>query len=99
MGLTLSKNRLEWKHRETDKEVRPVKFNPDALRTARVEAGLSRKALAEKSGVSPTTVFYMESGRTPDPRLSNLEKLAKALGVDGSIFFTPTHRKNDKRSA
>lgn len=76
-----------------------MKFNPEALREARSSAGLSRKALAEMAGVSPTTVFYLESGRTPDPRPSNLEKMAKALGVEWSIFFAKRNRKNDKRSA
>lgn len=76
-----------------------MKFSPEALRKARLAAKLSRRALAEKAGISQTTVFYLESGRTPDPRLSNLEKLAQALGVDGSLFFERINRKTDKRPA
>lgn len=76
-----------------------MKFNPEALRNARDKAGLSRRELAEKSGVSQTTIHYAESGRTPDPRLSKLEQIARALGVNSAVFFAQTNRKNDKHPA
>ena len=41
---------------------------------------MSYRQLAKASGVNLSTIFRLESGAL-DPRLSTLEKLAKALGV------------------
>ncbi len=38
--------------------------------------------LAEEAGVSPTTVFGIESGRISRPHFGTVRKLARALGVD-----------------
>lgn len=43
--------------------------------------GLTQQELASKAGVSRATIYLIEAGEG-DPRLSTLELLAKALGVD-----------------
>jgi len=47
----------------------------------RKSAGMTQRQLAEKSGVLPRTISEFENGRI-DPRLSTLQALAKAIGVD-----------------
>lgn len=74
-------------------------FNPDALKKARNDAGLTLEALAEKSGVGVTTIHYLESGRSKQPNTSTIGKLAVALQKDWSIFFTPENQKIDKKQA
>jgi predicted RNase H-like HicB family nuclease/DNA-binding Xre family transcriptional regulator len=44
--------------------------------------GLSQRGLAKLSGVSPATIYELETGRRPEPRPSTLRKLAHALGVE-----------------
>lgn len=44
-------------------------------------AGLSQQGLADKAGVSPTTVASYEQGHST-PRGQTLVKLATALGID-----------------
>jgi len=52
------------------------------LERHRRNRGLSQRALAELSGVSPATIYELETGRRPDPRPSTLAKIADALGVE-----------------
>jgi transcriptional regulator with XRE-family HTH domain len=54
----------------------------DNLRHARRAVGLSQAELAQKSGVGAATVARIEAGTIDDPRISTLQKLAKALGLD-----------------
>ncbi len=49
------------------------------LREAR---GLSQEAFAEKAGIGYKYYQHVESGRRRDIRLSTLEKLAKACGLE-----------------
>jgi transcriptional regulator with XRE-family HTH domain len=56
----------------------PIK---DALRRLRKAAGMTQQALAMKAGLSISAVIHIEAGRIPDPRVSTLRALAKALGV------------------
>lgn len=47
---------------------------------AREGAGLTRRQLAERSGLSHSQVFMIELGRS-DPRLGSLQALGSALGL------------------
>jgi transcriptional regulator with XRE-family HTH domain len=49
------------------------------LRKLRERRGLTQKALAEQAGISPGYLARLERA-LQDPRLSVLEKLARALG-------------------
>lgn len=51
----------------------------NGLKYLRLKAGLSRKRLAEKAGITERTVQNIEEGRKPS--LRTLEKLAEALQV------------------
>jgi len=57
----------------------------EALKSLRTSRGLSQKQLAEKAGVSPSTVSSFESGGV-SPALAILCKLAKALNVNVSAL-------------
>lgn len=63
--------------------------------------GLNQPAMAQKSGVSQKTISNClnptqrpagSKGRDPSPKLSNVEKLAKALGLDAWKLLLPMER-------
>jgi transcriptional regulator with XRE-family HTH domain len=58
----------------------------DNLRHARRAAGLSQAELADRAGVGAATVARLEAGNM-DPRVSTLEKLARALGMDARTLM------------
>lgn len=55
----------------------------DSLRVWRTRRLLTQNALAEKAGVSPSTVAAIEEGRYL-PRLLTIQKIAQALSADPS---------------
>jgi transcriptional regulator with XRE-family HTH domain len=61
----------------------PIK---DRLRELRTAAGLTQQALAVKAGLSVSAVVQIENGTIPDPRISTVRALAKALGVSLSLL-------------
>lgn len=54
---------------------------PRNLARLRHTIGLTQHELAVRAGVSRATIYLIEAGEG-DPRLSTLELLAKALGVE-----------------
>lgn len=58
------------------------------LRTARVRAGLSQRALAARAGTSQAAVAAIESGRK-SPRLATLERLLDAAGASLVLADSP----------
>ena len=52
----------------------------DKLVSIRKRKGMTQEALSRASGIHRVTIAKYETG-TSSPRLSNLEKLAEALGV------------------
>jgi transcriptional regulator with XRE-family HTH domain len=50
------------------------------LREARLHVLLSMRQLARKAGMSPTTIYLLESGQR-SPQLLTIYKLSRALGV------------------
>jgi DNA-binding XRE family transcriptional regulator len=59
-----------------------MRFLGEELKRLRNERFLSQRDLAQKAGVSPTTIMHLETGESTDPRLSTVRKVAEALGVD-----------------
>ena len=57
------------------------------LKKLRGERGLSMRALAERCDLSPNTISLIERGIT-SPSVSTLQRLATALGVPITYFFT-----------
>lgn len=64
----------------------------EQLAKARQAQGLTQAELADKSGLSRMAVQKAESGST-DPRLSTLEVMARALGME--IMLVPTVIRRD----
>ncbi len=61
----------------------------ERIKTLRQERRLQQRQLAEKSGLTPSLVSQIESGRLT-PSLRTLGKLAGALGIPiASLFETP----------
>lgn len=50
------------------------------LRRARKRLELTQEEVGQRSGVHPTEVSRIEAGKR-DPRISTVERLAKALGI------------------
>ena len=59
-----------------------MRFLGEELLRLRKEQFLSQRDLAQRAGVSPTTIMHLETGESADPRLSTVRKVAEALGVD-----------------
>lgn len=72
----------------------------ERIKALRLERGLQQRQLAEKSGLTPSMVSQIESGRLT-PSLHTLGKLAGALGVPiASLFETkPEGRIHVSRKA
>ena len=64
-----------------------------------INKGLSLPKLAEKMGVSKTSIYYMFNNKTIT--VDNLELIAKILDVDIALFFSEsfnsTQKNNEKR--
>lgn len=58
----------------------------EAVKAARVQRGMSRKALAAAIGVSPTQIYRIESGRS-GANVETLQKIAQTLGVPVSSLL------------
>ena len=48
---------------------------------------MTLKELASLSGVGPSTISDIETGKAKRPRMDTLEKLAKALDISVGVFF------------
>ena len=57
------------------------RIDGEKLKTLREARFLSHRELAERAGVSPTTVLNLEAGKA-EPQRRTVRKLAQALGVD-----------------
>jgi transcriptional regulator with XRE-family HTH domain len=53
----------------------------DKLRRLRNESLLSQRELAEKAGLSPTTILKLEAGRVEESHPRTVRKLVQALDV------------------
>jgi transcriptional regulator with XRE-family HTH domain len=57
------------------------RISGEKLRRVRDERLLSQRELAEKAGLSPTTILKLEAGRVEDPHPRTVRKLAAALNA------------------
>ncbi len=58
----------------------------EEVRRLRIEAGLSQRELAERMGVTQSVIARLEAGGV-EPRLSTLDLVAQALGVEVDVRF------------
>ena len=54
----------------------------ERIATLREERALTQAELAEKAGISPSTLSLIESGKVPRPHVGTVRKIARALGVE-----------------
>ena len=59
-----------------------------SLEAARVNAGLTQKELAEKLGVSNTTIVNWEKGKT-EPTYHQLIRISELSGIPLDFIFIP----------
>jgi transcriptional regulator with XRE-family HTH domain len=57
------------------------RISGEKLRGVRDRRLLSQRELAEKAGLSPTTILKLEADRVEEPHPRTVRKLAKALDV------------------
>ncbi|WP_352403051.1 helix-turn-helix transcriptional regulator [Pyramidobacter sp.] len=57
------------------------------IKQKRREHGVSQNELAERSGMSRSTIINFEAGKR-SPRVDDLQNIALALGEDELYFFT-----------
>jgi transcriptional regulator with XRE-family HTH domain len=53
----------------------------ERIKTARLRHGLSQAALARRIGISANAMNLIETGQTPDPRISRILAIAECLGM------------------
>jgi transcriptional regulator with XRE-family HTH domain len=58
----------------------------DRVKQLRAAAGMSQQKLATRAGLSISGVTQIEVGTIPDPRLSTVKALARALGVSLDVL-------------
>jgi transcriptional regulator with XRE-family HTH domain len=57
-------------------------LNPTRIRQLRLQAGLTLQQAADKAGLTNRQKWArLEAGGVPDPQISTLERIARALGV------------------
>ena len=59
--------------------LRDMEVNVDKLKVLRIDQGLSQRALAQRAGLSQTSIWKIERGGGVNP--ATLKKLADVLGV------------------
>ena len=64
------------------------KPSPEAIRAARIEAGLPVAEVARRAGLGEATLYRIEKGRHV-PRDYTVGRIAHALGVPVASLFEP----------
>ena len=60
------------------------------LKKIRIDAVMTQRELAEKSGLSTVTISFLENGHTKEPMCLTKKRLALALGVEVNDIFPGT---------
>lgn len=58
----------------------------EEVRRLRTDRGLSQQELADRMGVAQSVVARIEAGGV-EPRLSKLDRVARALGIEMEVHF------------
>ena len=72
--------------------IQKYKLNGLMVKMLREQAKLHPQVIADRSGLSLRTLYNIEHGRTPNPRLATIAALAQALDIkiEQLIFKVPT---------
>ncbi len=70
-------------------EKKSLPFFADRLVALRTAAGLTVRQLADRAGLSPQGVWFLERGQRPLPQFHTVCLLARALGVRPEAFADP----------
>ncbi|MHB8510862.1 MAG: helix-turn-helix domain-containing protein [Actinomycetota bacterium] len=85
---------------ETEKHEMPKGSGPTKLgnqiRQLRNEAGLSLNELGKRCGLDRATLMRIETGETPQPEISTLNSLARALNIEAEIFYDALWQDSEK---
>jgi transcriptional regulator with XRE-family HTH domain len=65
------------------------RIDGEKLRELREKRFLSHRELAQRAGVSPTTVLNLEANEEISPQRRTIRKLARALGVNPHDLLRP----------
>jgi repressor LexA len=65
----------------------------DRLKRLRLEAGLSQRELAKRSGMDREYICQIEANKTKTITLKTAESLASGLGISACMFFNENHRE------
>ena len=57
------------------------------IKDVRISKGMTQEELAEKSGVSRSTIHGLEVGKITNTKTDTLRQLADALGVTMDVLF------------
>jgi len=57
------------------------------IRKLRQKKGISQDRLSKEADIALNTVVKIETGKSPNPTVDTLEKIAKALGVSTVELF------------
>lgn len=68
------------------------------LKQLRQAHGLTQESFAERAGISYKYYQQVEAGRKPDLRLSTLERLARAYGIEVHELLAPAPLKTTAKS-
>ena len=61
------------------------------VKSCRKALNMTQAELAEKSGVSRSTISYIENGKERNLTFRTVNALTKALDTNPKIFFCPGH--------
>lgn len=70
----------------------------ERVRTVREQRGLDQDAVAERAHLSSAYVSRLERGVVPNPKLLDLEKVARALEIPISLLVSPAKSPEDDRT-
>ena len=82
----------------TGNEIR-VTLTGERIKKLREAAGISQGELGEKSGVDPSYISLLETGRRPNPGVETLRRIAPVLGTSIAYLAGETDDPSPPRRA
>lgn len=73
---------------------RDFRLNSIMVKMLRKQMRMTQQSLADKTGMSIRTIYEIENGLSPNPRLTTIGALCQALEVEiGQLIFTEPRNK------